>query len=118
VHLAEAVAVVIARVLAPGVADGLVAVAPVLQAAVDVVPVRVHQGASGGAPLDDGPDRHLLHVREHPQDDLAAALQQAQDGRLVLLERAPAGSTPQPPAAARPPFLATAAGRPMWPATT
>ena len=118
VHLAEAVAVVIARVLAPGVADRLVPVAPVLQAAVDVVLVGVDQGAFGDARLDHRPDRHLLDVGEHAQDDLAAALEQAQDRRLVLGERAPAGGAPQPPASAGTPLLATAAGWPLWPATT
>src|SRR3954447_24495920 len=45
VELAEAVAVLVPRVLAPGVAHGLVAVASLLQPGVDVVFVRAHQGA-------------------------------------------------------------------------
>src|SRR5919206_109702 len=118
VDLAEAVTIVIARVLAPSVADGLVPVAPPLQAGVDVVLVGVHQRTGRDVRLDHRPDRRLLHVGQHAQDDLAAPLEQAQDRRLVLVERAPAGGTPQPPAAARPPFLATAAGWPLWPATT
>src|SRR3954447_15194657 len=116
--LAEPVAVVIPGVLAPGVTDRLVPVAPVLQAGVDVVLVGVHEGALGDAPLDDGPDRHLPDVGQHAQDDLAAALEQAEDRRLVLVERPPAGSTPQPSASAGTPPLATAAGWPLWPATT
>src|SRR3954454_13341152 len=48
VDLAEAVPVVVARVLAAGVADRLVAVAPLFQAAVDVVLVGVHQRALRG----------------------------------------------------------------------
>src|SRR5919206_2706338 len=99
-------------------AHGLVAVAPVSQAGVDVVLVRVHEGAAGDAALDHRPDCRLLHVGEHAEHDLAAALEQAQDGRLVLVERAPAGSTPQPPAPAGVPLLATAAGWPLRPATT
>src|SRR3954454_4734600 len=118
VDLAEAVAVLVARVLAPGVAHGLVPVAPLLQAPVDVVLVGVHQGAPRDRRLDHRPDRPLPDVGEHTEDDLAPALDQAQDGRLVLGERAAAGSTPQPPPAARPPFFATAAGWPLWPATT
>src|SRR3954453_14396445 len=85
---------------------------------VDVVLVRVHEGALGDRRLNHRPDRPLADVGEHAEHDLPAALEQAQDGRLVLVERAPAGSTPQPPAAARPPFFATAAGWPLWPATT
>ena len=50
VDLAEAVAVLIARVLAPGVADRLVPVAPVVQAGVDVVLVGVDEGAGATAP--------------------------------------------------------------------
>src|SRR3954453_4832640 len=118
VDLAEAVAVLVAGVLAPRVAHGLVPVAPVVQPGVDVVLVRVHEGALGDRRLDPRPDRPLADVGEHAEHDLPAALEQAQDGRLVLVERAPAGSTPQPPAAARPPFFATAAGWPLWPATT
>src|SRR3954452_2088610 len=87
VDLAEPVAVVIARVLAAGVADGLVAVAPLLQAAVDVVLVRVHEGALGDGGLDHRPDRPLLHVGQHAEHDLAAALDEAEERRLFLGER-------------------------------
>src|SRR3954454_22896593 len=52
VDLAEAVAVVIARVLAPGVAQGLVPVAPVVQPGVDVVLVGVDQRAVDDRGLD------------------------------------------------------------------
>ena len=47
VNLAEAIAVVIARVFAVGVADGLVSVAPVFQTSIDVVLVGMDQGALG-----------------------------------------------------------------------
>ena len=117
-HLAEAVAVVVPRVLAPSVAHGLVLVAPLLQAAVDVVLVGMDEGALGDGGLDHRPDRPLLHVGQHAEHDLATALEQAQDRRLVLVERAPAGSAPQPPPSAGTPPLATTAGFPLWPATT
>src|SRR5947209_6899785 len=90
VDLAEPVAIVVPGVLAPGVAHGLVAVAPLLQPGVDVVLVGVHQRTFRDTSLDDGPDRHLLHVGEHAQGDLAAALDQAEDRRLVLRQRAAA----------------------------
>src|SRR5690242_14402001 len=117
VNLAEAVAVVVARVLASGVADGLVAVAPLFQAGVDAVLVGVDEGARGDRRLDDGPDRRLLHVGEHAHDHVAATLEQAEDRRLLLRQRAPAGRAPQPPASAGTPLFATAAELPLWPAT-
>src|SRR4051794_824465 len=118
VHLAEALAVLAARVLATPVTDRLVAVAPLVQAAVDAVLVGVHEGALGDAPLDDGPDRRLPHVGQQAHGHVAAALEQAEDRRLVLVERAPAESTPQPSASTGTPPSATAAGSPLWPAAT
>ena len=51
--------------------------------------------------------------------DLAAALDQAEkDGRLVLRRRAASRRAFQPAPAPEPPLLATAAGWPLWPATT
>src|SRR3954452_16761746 len=118
VDLAEAVAVLVPRVLAPRVAHGLVAVAPLFQAAVDIVLVGVHQRALRDGGLDHRPDRHLPHVGQHPQDDLAAPLQEAEDRRLLLRQRAASRHAPQATPAPRPPPLATAAGWPLWPATT
>src|SRR5215212_3687959 len=105
-------------ILVPGVADRLVAVAPPLQAGVDAVLVGVHEGARRDGRLDHRPDRRLPHVGQHAQDDLAAPLEQAQDRRLLLRQRAAAGCGPQPPASAGAPLLTTAAGLPLWPATT
>src|SRR3954468_4004580 len=110
VDLAEAVAVLVAGVLAPGVADGLVPVAPVLQPGVDAVLVGVDEGALRDGRLDHRPDRPLPDVGEHAHDHLAPALEQAEDRRLVLGERAAAGGASQPPASAGTPLSATAAG--------
>src|SRR3712207_6268733 len=103
-------------------ADGLVPVAPGFQAGADGVLVGMDKGAFGDAGLDHRPDRRLLDVGQHPDDPLAAPLQQAQDRRLLLLllllQRAAAGSTPQPPASPRSPLFAAAAGLPLCPATT
>src|SRR3712207_3282605 len=90
-------------------ADGLVPVAPVLQAGVDVVLVGMHQSAFGDAGLDDRSDRRLLDVSQHPDHHLAATLQQTQDRRLLLRQRAASGRTLQPPASPWSPLLATAA---------
>ena len=118
VDLAEAIAVLVTGILAAAMADGLVPVAPVLQAGVDVLLVGMHQGAFGDAGLDDRSDRRLLDVGQHPDHHLAATLQQAQDRRLLLRQRAASGCSPQPPATPRAPLLATAAGLPLCPATT
>ncbi len=118
VDLAEAVAILVAGVLAAPVADRLVPIAPGRQAGVDVVLVGVDAGALGDGGLDDRLDRLLLHIGQHAQDHLPAALDQAEDGWLVLRQRAAARRACQPAAAAEPPLLATAAGWPLCPATT
>src|SRR4051812_7870838 len=98
------------RVLAPGVADGLVPVAPVLQPGVDAVLVGVDEGALRDGGLDDGSNGRLLDIGQHPGRHLAAALEQAEDRRLVLLQRAAAGGASQPAAPTGTPLSATAAG--------
>src|ERR671912_2735583 len=100
VDLAEAVAVLVPRVLAAAVADGLVPVTPGFQPSVDAVLVGVHEGASSDGGLDDGPDRNLPDVGQHSHGHLATAPEQAEDRRLLLRQRAATGGGPQPPAAA------------------
>ncbi len=118
VDLAEPVTVLVAGVFAASMADRLVSVAPGGQARVDAILVRVDEGARGDRCLDDRLDRPLLHVGQHAQHHLAAALDQAEDGRLVLLQRAAARRACQPAPPSEPPLLATAAGWPLCPATT
>src|SRR4051795_10199478 len=67
VDLAEPVAVVIPRVLAPGVAHRLVAVAPLVQAGVDVVLVGVDEGVPGDRGPDDRLHRLFLGTCPPPQ---------------------------------------------------
>src|SRR3954462_2509508 len=118
VDLAETVAILIARVLPTSVADRLVLIAPGRQTGVDVVLIGVDTGTLGHGGLDDRLDRLLLHVGQHAQHHLTAALHQAQDRRLVLRQRAAARRTRQPAAASEPAPLAPAAGWPLCPATT
>src|SRR4051794_41195699 len=118
VHLAEPIPVLVAGVFAAPVTNRLVLIAPALQASVDTVLVGVDEGTLGNCGRDDRLDRDLLHVGQHAQDHRATALDQAEDGRLVLLPRAPARCTCQPATTSEPPLLATAVGWPLWPATT
>ncbi len=118
VDLAEPVAVLVAGILASGVADRFMPVAPGWQAGVDAILVRVDEGARGDGGRDDRLDRGLLHVGQHAQHDLATALDQAEDRRLVLLQRAAARRACQPAAPSEPPLLATSSGCPLCPATT
>src|SRR4051812_49493985 len=116
--LAETVAVLIARVLPASVADRLVLIAPGRQTGVDIVLISVDTGALGHDGLDDRLDRLLLHVGQHAQPHLPAVLDQTEDRRLVLRQRAVSRRSRQPAAASEPPPLATAAGWPLCPATT
>src|SRR4051812_722916 len=118
VHLAEAIPVLVAGILTPGMADCLVLIAPVLQAGVDAILVGVDEGALSDGARDDRLDRPLLHVGQHAQDHLTTPLDQAEDRGLILLRRAPTRYAPQLAAPPRAPLLATAAGWPLWPATT
>src|SRR5215217_1644167 len=88
------------------------------QAGVDAILVGMDEGALCNRGLDDRLDRRLLHVGHHVQDHRTTALDQAEDGGLILLQRAPAWRAGQPATASEPPLLATAAGWPLWPATT
>src|SRR5215217_2540227 len=118
VDLAEAVAVLVARILPAAVADGFAPVTPGCQAGVGAILVGVDVGALGDHRPDDRLDRLLPHVGEHAQDDLPAALDQAEDRWPVLLQRAAARCGLQLAAPAEAPPLATAAGWPLCPATT
>src|SRR5215217_2604059 len=118
VHFAEAVPVLVAGILTPGMADRLVLVAPGGQASVDAILVGVDEGALSNGARDDWLDRPLLHVGQHVQDHWPTSLAQAEDRGLILLRRAPTRYAPQLAAPPRAPLLATAAGWPLWPATT
>src|SRR5215207_9346130 len=118
VHLAEPVPVLVAGVLAAPVTDRLVLAAPGWQAGVDTILVGVDEGAAGDGGRDDRLDRDLLHVGQHAQHHRASALDQAENGWLVLLQCTAARRAGQLATASEPPLLATAAGWPLWPATT
>ncbi len=76
-HFAEAIAIVIAGILALGMIDGLVRVTSLGQAAVDIRLIRVDQTAGLNRLGDDRLDRGLLHIGKNPNDDLTIALDQS-----------------------------------------
>src|SRR4051794_3744736 len=116
--LAEAIAVLVAGELTGRMADGAMRVAPFGQPRVDVVFVGVDHRPRGDRSLDQGTDRDLLDVLEHPDHDRAGALDHAEDGRVLLGQR-PATTPPlQPPTSAGAAFFFTASGWPLCPATT
>src|SRR4051812_37625225 len=88
VDLAEPVAVLVAGVLASTMTDGLVAVAETREPGVDAILVGIDVRAFGDGLLDDRMDGRLLDIGQHPDDDLAAALDHAEDRRLFLLQGA------------------------------
>jgi len=96
VDLAEPVAIVIAGIFAGAVADSFVAIAPGVQAGIDVVLIGVDQRAAADRPLDDRLDRDLLDVGQQVEHDFTTALDQSEDRRLLLLQGAAATLAFQP----------------------
>src|ERR687883_557719 len=70
------------------VANRLVPIAPGRKTSIDAILVGVDEAAGGDRGLDDRLDRPLLHVGQHVQHDLTTALDQAEEGRFVLFQRA------------------------------
>src|SRR3954447_9751363 len=88
VDFAEPVAVFVACILTMGVTDRLVAVAPGWQPGVDVIFIGMDQRAGRNCLGNDRLDGCLLHVGQHVQDHRPAALDQPEDGRFLLFQRA------------------------------
>ncbi len=114
---AEAIAVLVTRILAPTMADRLVALAPSRQPGIDVVLVGMDECARRDGRLDDRLDRGLPDIVQQMQNDVTAALDQAENRRFFFLQRTPAGGSFEPTAPSGAAFLATAAGFPLCPAT-
>lgn len=116
--LVEAITILVARIFAPAVTDSFVLIAPHRQTSVDVVLVSVDHRALGNCGINDRFDRLLLNIGQHPEDHLAVTLDQAQDWRFFLFERATAARSFEPSAPSDTIFFWTAAGLPLCPATT
>src|SRR5690349_7197628 len=113
----EAIAILVARIFTAAMTNGLVLVTPHRQASVNAVLVGVDHRAFDDHSLNDRLDRFLLHIGQHAEDDLAIALDQAQDRRLFLFKRATAARSFEPSAPSGPTFFWTAAWLPLCPAT-
>ena len=112
VNFVEAVAIVVASVLAASVIDGEVLLAPFLQSAIDVVLVGVDRRAWGDGGSQKGGDRDWLDVRQQVPHNLARTLNPPQNRRLLFGQSAPPTSPFQTPTMSPSPFLLTASGCP------
>src|SRR3954467_6908774 len=88
VDLAEPITVLVPGVFASTMADGFVTVAETRKPGVDAILVSIDVRAFGDSLLDDRMDGRLLDIGQHPDHDLAAALNHAEDRRLFLLKGA------------------------------
>src|SRR3954454_8450671 len=96
VDLAEAIAVLVPGVFASTMTNRLVAVAETRKPGIDAILVSIDGRAFGDGLLDDRMDGlpddrmdgRLLDIGQHPDHDLAAALDHAEDRRLFLLQGA------------------------------
>jgi hypothetical protein len=117
VHFMQAIAIIIPRIFPPAVTDGFMRIAPLFQAALDGIFIRVHTGPRRNRRLDQGLDGPLLDVCQHPNHDLATALNHAEDRGLLRSQGAAAALPLEASTPAAPPFFTTASGFPLWPAT-
>jgi hypothetical protein len=113
----KAITVVISCLFAAAMTDALMRIAPWLQAAVDVVCIRVHTRARCTCRLNQRLACCLLDIGKQPNHHFATALAHPEERRLLRYECAASARALEPPAPATPPFFTTAAGFPLCPAT-
>ena len=113
----KAIPVVIPRLFSPAVTDAFMRIAPLFQAAINIVLIGVNTRTWRNRRLDQGLDRPLLDVCQHSHDHLATALDHPEDRRLLRGEGAAAAFPLEASAPAAPPFFTSSSGFPLWPAT-
>ena len=86
----KAIAIFVASILSLGMIDRFVLIAPLGEATIDVVFIRVNEATEGNRFGDDRFNSRLFHISEHPNDYLTVTLDHAQDRRLFFLQ----GTTP------------------------
>src|SRR3954470_5174478 len=102
VDLVETIAVLVTRIFASTMTDGLVAVAETRKSGVDAILVSIDVRAFGDGLLNDRMDGCLLDIGQHPDHHLAAALDHAEDRWLLLLQGAATAAALQSVAPALP----------------
>ena len=117
VNFADAVAVSITSVFSLAVIDRLVALAPFGQTTVNVVFIGHHLRPRQDRFGDDGLDRLLLNIWQHPENNFTVPLDHPEHGRFLFLKSAPSPGAFQPAAASSSSFFFTASGCPLCPAT-
>ncbi len=111
----KAIAVVIPRIFSPAVTDAFMRIAPLFQAALNIVLIRVHIATRRNRRLHQWLDRPLLDVLQYLNDHLATALDHPEDRGLLRGEGAAAAFPLEASAPAAPPFFTTASGVPLCP---
>src|SRR5262245_59790694 len=117
VQFMKAVAVVISGVIATAMTDRLMHIAPLFQAAIDVIFIGVDTSARRNHRFDQGLDRHVLDIFQHPNDRLTTPLDHPENRWFLCCKRASSPLALEPSASSTPPLFATASGFPLWPAT-
>ena len=116
-HFMKAITVLILSIFATAVTDTCMRIAPLFQAAINVVVlIRVNTGTWCNGRLDQWFDRSLLDVFQHPNHHLSTTLDHPEDRWLLRGERA-ASAFLESSAPAAPPFFSTLSGFPLCPAT-
>src|SRR4030095_2158852 len=113
----KAIAVIIPSIFATAVTDAGMRIAPRFQAAINVVLIRVNTGTWRNGRLDQGFDRPLLDVFQHPNHHLSSTLDHPEDRWLLRGECAASTFPFESSASAAPPFFFTSSGFPLCPAT-
>src|SRR5208337_3249531 len=89
---AESIPVLVAGELPSRVTHGVVGVAPLGEPIVDIIFISIDNSSFRNCSADQRGDRLLLHVWEHPDENLSGALHHAEDRRFLLLQRSSARS--------------------------
>src|SRR5215211_1538636 len=110
VYFMKAIPVVIPCIFPSAVTDAFMRIAPLFQAAINIVLIGVNTSTRRNRRLDQGLDRPLLDVCQHSNDHLATALDHPEDRRLLRGEGAAAAFPLKASAPATPPFFTTSSG--------